>query len=83
MPTPKPEVSYPEKSRDLEFARESLREELEAINFYQARIDTTADESLKTVLAHNRDEEKEHVAELLEWIHQNDSKQEEMFNHHD
>ncbi|MBV5311027.1 MAG: ferritin, partial [Chromatium okenii] len=30
------------------------------------------DEELKAILAHNRDEEKEHAAMLLEWIRRND-----------
>ena len=54
----------------LEFHRaiRSLIEELEAIDAYQQRVDATQDEELRRVLAHNRDEEVEHVAMLLEWI---------------
>ncbi len=51
----------------------SLKEELEAIDWYQHRIDATDNEELKAVLAHNRDEEKEHAAMLIEWIRRNDS----------
>ena len=57
-------------------ARQSLIEELEAINLYQDRVDATQDESLKHVLGHNRDEEKEHVAVLMDWIRKNDPEQE-------
>jgi len=46
----------------------SLREELEAIDWYDQRIDATTDEELRTILAHNRDEEKEHAALLLAWL---------------
>ena len=46
----------------------SLREELEAIDWYDQRIDATADDELRTILAHNRDEEKEHAALLLAWL---------------
>ena len=46
----------------------SLREELEAIDWYDQRIDATTDEQLKTILAHNRDEEKEHAAMLIAWL---------------
>lgn len=50
----------------------SLMEELEAIDWYQQRIDTCTDQELKAILAHNRDEEKEHAAMVLEWIRRND-----------
>lgn len=72
-----------EETKDLERARQSLVEELEAINWYQERVEATKNESLKKVLEHNRDEEKEHVAMLIEWIRENDSVQDEMFEEHD
>jgi hypothetical protein len=61
-----------EKTLDLERARQSLIEELEAINWYQERIDATEEKSLQDILAHNRDEEKEHAAMLIEWIRRQD-----------
>jgi hypothetical protein len=67
----------------LERARQSLVEELQAIDWYQERIDATSDESLKKVLGHNRDEEKEHVAMLVEWIRANDPVQDKVFEEHD
>lgn len=70
-------------SEDLERARQSLVEELQAINWYQERIDAISDESLKKVLSHNRDEEKEHVAMLVEWIRANDPTQDRVFVEHD
>jgi hypothetical protein len=72
-----------ELSRDLERARQSLVEELEATNWYQERIDATKDKDLKKLLEHNRDEEKEHIAMLIEWIRKKDSKQAEVFLKHD
>lgn len=57
---------------DLHRALNSLIEELEAINWYQQRVDATNNEELKRILAHNRDEEKEHAAMILEWIRRND-----------
>lgn len=60
------------KTLDLNRAIDSLREELEAINWYQQRADATLDESLKKILEHNRDEEKEHAAMLIEWLRRND-----------
>ena len=50
----------------------SLMEELEAIDWYQQRVDATTDEALRTILAHNRDEEKEHASMVLEWIRRHD-----------
>jgi hypothetical protein len=57
---------------DKQRASQSLREELEAIEWYQQRIDATENVELKNILAHNRDEEKEHAAMLLEWLRRND-----------
>ena len=62
-----------EKTLDLDRARQSLIEELEAVNWYQERIDATKDKSLKELLAHNRDEEKEHASMLIEWIRRHDA----------
>ena len=72
-----------EKTKNLERARQSLIEELEAINWYEQRIELTKDESLKKILQHNMDEEKEHVAMLMEWLRKNDSTQDKMFEEHD
>jgi len=52
----------------------SLGEELEAIDWYDQRVDAAGDEALKEILAHNRDEEKEHAAMTLEWIRRHDAK---------
>ena len=60
------------KTLELHRALNSLIEELEAINWYQQRVDVTENEELKEILAHNRDEEKEHAAMILEWIRRND-----------
>jgi len=49
-------------------------EELEAVDWYQQRVDATRDADLKAILAHNRDEEKEHAAMLLEWIRRKDAR---------
>jgi ferritin-like protein len=50
----------------------SLMEELEAIDWYDQRVAATSDASLAAVLAHNRDEEKEHAAMTLEWLRRRD-----------
>jgi hypothetical protein len=72
-----------EETRNLEMARQSLIEEFQAINWYQERIEYTADEELKHILAHNRDEEKEHAAMLIEYIRKHDKVQDDKFLHHD
>ena len=59
-------------TRDLHRAWMSLKEEIEAMDWYQQRIDATEDEELKAILRHNRDEEKEHAAMLMEWVRRND-----------
>ncbi|MGI8851200.1 MAG: encapsulin-associated ferritin-like protein [Acidimicrobiales bacterium] len=51
----------------------SLMEELEAVDWYDQRVDATADPELAVVLAHNRDEEKEHAAMTLEWLRRHDA----------
>ena len=38
----------------------------------QQRIDVAKDETLKNILAHNRDEEKEHASMIMEWIRRKD-----------
>ena len=50
----------------------SIQEELEAVDWYDQRVNATGDESLAAVLAHNRDEEKEHAAMTLEWLRRHD-----------
>lgn len=60
------------KTRELHRALNSLIEELEAVDWYQQRVDATENDELRDILAHNRDEEKEHAAMILEWIRRND-----------
>ena len=52
----------------------SMQEELEAADWYDQRVDAATDQALKEILAHNRDEEKEHFAMLLEWYRRRDAK---------
>ena len=60
-----------EKTRDISRAITSLREELEAIDWYNQRVATSKDTSLKEIMAHNRDEEIEHACMTLEWLRRN------------
>jgi ferritin-like protein len=61
-----------EETRDMHRAIVSLMEELEAIDWYNQRADACTDPELKAILAHNRDEEKEHASMVLEWIRRRD-----------
>lgn len=60
------------ETRDMHRAISSLMEELEAVDWYNQRVDACSDPELKSILAHNRDEEKEHAAMVLEWIRRRD-----------
>jgi ferritin-like protein len=59
-------------TRDMHRAIVSLMEELEAVDWYQQRMDATESAELRDILRHNRDEEKEHAAMVLEWIRRHD-----------
>ncbi len=61
-----------EETIDRHRAITSLVEELEAVDWYDQRVHATDDPSLAEVLAHNRDEEKEHAAMTLEWLRRHD-----------
>ena len=60
-------------TRDRHRAIVSIMEELEAADWYDQRIDATDDPELAAILAHNRDEEKEHAAMTLEWLRRHDA----------
>ncbi len=62
-----------DETRDMHRAITSLMEELEAVDWYNQRVDACKNEELKVILAHNRDEEKEHAAMVLEWIRRQDT----------
>ena len=57
---------------DCHRAIASLMEELEAVDWYDQRVLATDDAELRAILAHNRDEEKEHAAMVLEWLRRHD-----------
>jgi len=50
----------------------SIQEEFEAADWYDQRVDATTNPELAAILAHNRDEEKEHAAMVLEWLRRQD-----------
>ena len=68
------EQSLKPETIDRHRAIVSIMEELEAIDWYDQRVDAATDEELKGLLAHNRDEEKEHAAMVLEWLRRRDPK---------
>ena len=61
-----------DETKDMHRAIVSLMEELEAIDWYNQRIDATKNKELKALLTHNRDEEKEHAAMVFEWVRRQD-----------
>ena len=61
-----------DETKDMHRAIISLMEELEAVDWYNQRVDACKNKELKAILAHNRDEEKEHAAMVLEWIRRQD-----------
>jgi uncharacterized protein len=65
------------KTIDQHRAYVSLQEELEAADWYNQRFEAATDPELAAILAHNRDEEKEHAAMVLEWLRRGDPKLDE------
>lgn len=63
-----PEALLSEHTKDMHRAIVSLMEELEAVDWYQQRVDATTDEALAAILAHNMREEIEHAMMTLEWL---------------
>ena len=57
-----------QEGRLLHYAITSLKEELDAVDWYRQRADDTEDEQLREILLHNMREEMEHAAMVLEWI---------------
>ncbi len=68
-----PENKLRPETLDNHRALTSMQEELEAADWYDQRVDAATDPDLKQILAHNRDEEKEHFAMVLEWYRRRDA----------
>lgn len=60
-----------EKTKSFTRALNSLKEEIEAVDWYNQRVDVEKDESLKGILEHNMKEEIEHACMTLEWLRRN------------
>ena len=65
------EQNLSEGTKDVHRALASLQEELEAVDWYNQRVDVTGDQELKAILEHNRNEELEHASMLLEYLRRN------------
>lgn len=66
-----PYAELSQEAREFDRVVQSLMEELEALNYYNQRADVTKDESVRELMIHNRDEEIEHAAMLIEWLRRN------------
>gem|GEM_PF-155500 len=66
-----------EKTMNITRAINSLKEELEAVDWYNQRVAATNDPELKGIMAHNRDEEIEHACMAIEWLRRNMDKWDE------
>ena len=78
-----PIEKLPQDVHDRHKAIDSLREELNAIDFYDQRLSVIEDNELKKIIAHNRDEEKEHAAMLIKWLRKHDEVFNKEFSEHD
>jgi hypothetical protein len=68
-----PRERLSQEARLLHYAIVSLKEELDAIDWYRQRADDTDDDALRAVLLHNMRDEMEHSAMLLEWLRRNNA----------
>ena len=67
-----PYEALSEPTRNLHRAIVSLKEELEAVDWYQQRAEACTDDELRAVLVHNKNEEIEHAMMTLEWLRRHD-----------
>ncbi len=66
-----PAEELSQEARNFSRALKSLKEEIEAVDWYHQRVDVTDDQQLKSIMAHNRDEEIEHACMSIEWLRRN------------
>ena len=72
MPRARPNKKWPSALKRAIATVKRAQEELEAADWYDQRVTACTDEALREILAHNRDEEKEHAAMGLEWWRRRD-----------
>jgi ferritin-like protein len=68
-----PREKLSKQTLTLHYAIVSLKEELDAVDWYRQRADDCPDKELAAVLLHNMREEMEHATMVLEWIRRNNS----------
>jgi ferritin-like protein len=61
-----------DETKNLHRAIVSLKEELDAVDWYQQRAEACTDDELRAVLLHNKNEEIEHAMMTLEWLRRRD-----------
>jgi len=66
-----PAEELSKEARNFTRALNSLKEEIEAVDWYHQRVDTSDNQELKDIMGHNRDEEIEHACMTLEWLRRN------------
>ncbi len=66
-----PESELSAQVRDQSRALKSLKEEVEAIDWYNQRVNAASDQEIASIMGHNRDEEIEHACMALEWLRRN------------
>ncbi len=66
-----PAEELSQEARNFSRALNSLKEEIEAVDWYHQRVVTSNDSELAEIMAHNRDEEIEHACMTLEWLRRN------------
>ncbi|MFP4288810.1 MAG: encapsulin-associated ferritin-like protein [Bacteroidota bacterium] len=66
-----PAEELSQEARNFSRALNSLKEEIEAVDWYHQRVVTSDNEELASIMAHNRDEEIEHACMTLEWLRRN------------
>lgn len=59
------------ETRSYRRALNTVMEEMEAIDWYNQRMDASTDQSLTKILEHNMNEEMEHACMTLEWLRRN------------
>ncbi len=59
------------EAKNFSRALKSLKEEIEAVDWYNQRVDVADNQALADIMAHNRDEEIEHACMALEWLRRN------------
>ena len=66
-----PASEMTKKQREIVRAINSLKEEIEAVDWYYQRVVVTDDKELKEIMWHNAEEEIEHAMMTLEWLRRN------------